>query len=61
MKILVLNSGSNGQKAWLYEIGEVLPDHPPACLWEGRIEWDGDSASTVVKNADCVAQEGRFR
>src|SRR5215471_13652734 len=40
MKILVLNSGSSTQKACLYEIGETLPDDPPACLWERKIEWD---------------------
>jgi acetate kinase len=40
MKILVLNSGSSTQKACLFEIGETLPDDPPACLWERKIEWD---------------------
>ena len=43
MKILVLNSGSSSQKSCLYEIGDVLPEDPPACLWQGRIEWDGES------------------
>src|SRR5215470_1529645 len=54
MKILVLNSGSSSQKACLYEIGDTLPDHPPVPLWEGRIEWSGDSAAVVVKNAQGV-------
>ena len=54
MKILVLNSGSSSQKACLYEIGESLPNHPSVCLWEGRIQWDGDSAETVVKNSNGV-------
>jgi acetate kinase len=40
MKILVLNSGSSTQKACLFEIGETLPDDPPGCLWERKIEWD---------------------
>jgi acetate kinase len=40
MKILVLNSGSSTQKACFYEIGDTLPDDPPACLWERKIEWD---------------------
>ena len=57
MKILVLNSGSSSQKACLYEIGETLPDHPPACLWEGRIEWGGDSAAITVKNSEGVVQK----
>ena len=51
MKILVLNSGSSSQKACLYEIAGTLPDHPPASLWEGRIEWSGDTAAIAVKNS----------
>jgi acetate kinase len=50
MKVLVLNSGSSSLKACLYEIGENLPMHPPPCLWEGRIEWGGDTATVSVKN-----------
>ena len=60
MKILVLNSGSSSQKACLYEIGETLPDHPPACLWEGRIEWGGDSAAISVKNSEGVVQKEKL-
>jgi acetate kinase len=54
MKILVLNSGSSSQKACLYEIGATLPTHPPAPLWEGRIEWSADTAAIVVKNSEGV-------
>src|SRR5216684_1357215 len=54
MKILVLNSGSSSQKACLYEIGATLPTHPPAPLWEGRIEWSADTAAIVVKNSQGV-------
>lgn len=54
MKILVLNSGSSSQKACLYEIGGTLPDHPPVPLWEGKIEWRGDTAAIVVKNSQGV-------
>ena len=50
MKILVLNSGSSSQKACLYEIGEVLPMDPAACLWEGKIEFGEGTASISVKN-----------
>jgi acetate kinase len=58
MKVLVLNSGSSSQKACLYEIGEALPDDPPVSKWEGRIEWAGSKASTVVKNSvGVVVQE----
>ena len=54
MKILVLNSGSSSQKTCLYEIGTALPVHPPAPLWEGRIEWGGDTAAIVVKNSQGI-------
>jgi len=59
MKILVLNSGSSSQKACLYGIGETMPDHPPACLWEGKIEWHGDIAEAAVKNSRGVARGAR--
>ena len=59
MKILVLNSGSSSQKTCLYEIGETLPDNPPACLWEGKIEWHGQVAEAVVKNSHGVARQVR--
>src|SRR6266571_5222809 len=59
MKILVLNSGSSSQKTCLYEIGETLPEDPPACLWEGKIELDGNVAATVVKNAHGAVQRDR--
>ncbi len=57
MKILVLNSGSSSQKACLYEIGKTLPDHPPTCRWEGRIEWGGDSAAITVKSSEGIVQK----
>jgi acetate kinase len=51
MKVLVLNSGSSSQKSCLYEIGETLPNDPPAPLWEGKIEWDGDHAQCSIRNS----------
>ncbi len=51
MKILVLNSGSSSQKACIYEIGETLPDHPPLCMWEGKIEFGGGTATIAAKNS----------
>ncbi len=57
MKILVLNSGSSSQKACLYEIGEALPTHAPACLWEGRIEWGSDNAAIKVRNSKGIVQK----
>ena len=56
MKILVLNSGSSSQKACLYEIGAALPDRPPACLWEGRVEFGSDTADIVVKTSQGAIQ-----
>ncbi|HTF23549.1 MAG TPA: acetate kinase [Candidatus Limnocylindria bacterium] len=50
MKILVLNSGSSSQKSCLYDIGKTLPEHPPAPVWEGKIEWDGSQADVQVRN-----------
>lgn len=61
MKILVLNSGSSSQKASLYEIGEALPQNPPVPLWEGRIEWNGNSASTTVRTAKVAAKKERLK
>jgi len=51
MKVLVLNSGSSSQKSCAYEIGEALPDSPPAPLWEGKIEWNGGRAKLQVRNS----------
>jgi acetate kinase len=61
MKILVLNSGSSSQKTCLYEIGETFPLDPPACLWEGRIEWDGAGAVALIKNSRGVSRQDRVK
>jgi acetate kinase len=61
MKILVLNSGSSSQKSCLYEIGDVVPPDPPACLWEGKIEWEGDVAQVSLKNASGAERNNRTR
>src|SRR5271155_5086495 len=55
MKVLVLNSGSSSQKSCLYEIGDALPDDPPACVWEGKIEWADDKAQYSIKNSRGVS------
>jgi acetate kinase len=51
MKVLVLNSGSSSQKSCLYEIGDALPDDPPSCVWEGKIEWYDHQAQFSIKNS----------
>ena len=61
MKILILNSGSSSQKACLYEIGETLPEHPPTCLWEGKVEFGNHTATVAVKNSLGVVQEDKVR
>src|SRR6516225_5475434 len=61
MKILALNSGSSSQKTCLYEIGETLPADPPACLWEGRIEWDGEDAVALIKDSRGVRRQNRVK
>jgi acetate kinase len=51
MKILVLNSGSSSQKSCLYEMGDALPDNPPARLWEATIQWKNQSGELEIRNA----------
>ncbi|MGA8541616.1 MAG: acetate kinase [Terriglobales bacterium] len=57
MKVLVLNSGSSSQKSCLYEIGDALPDDPPDCVWEGKVEWVDGRARYSVKNSHGVSVE----
>jgi acetate kinase len=51
MKVLVLNSGSSSQKSSLFEVNSLAPDCPPAPLWEGKIEWQGDRAAIEVRTS----------
>ena len=59
MKVLVLNSGSSSQKSCLYEIGDSLPDDPPGCAWEGKIEWTDHQAEFSIKNSRSVSRKGQ--
>ncbi len=59
MNVLVLNSGSSSQKSCLYEIGDTVPADPPECVWEGKIEWAGDSAECSIKNSRGVSRKDR--
>src|ERR1700690_749944 len=61
MKILVLNSGSSSQKSCLYEIGEVLPEDPPACLWQAAIEWEGESGKASIRNGRGVSRKEQIK
>jgi acetate kinase len=57
VKILVLNSGSSSQKSSLFDFGASLPDSPPAPLWEGKLEWQGERANLEVKNSAGIIQK----
>jgi acetate kinase len=59
MNVLVLNSGSSSQKSCLYEIGNTAPDDPPDCVWEGKIEWVGDTAECSIENFRGVSRNHR--
>lgn len=57
MKILVLNSGSSSQKSRLYELSGPLPATPPAPLWEGKVEWQGERAMLSIRGTDGKARK----
>jgi len=61
MKILVLNSGSSSQKSALYEISGALSGHPPAAVWEGKIEWNANQADIQAQNAQGTQLKGRVK
>jgi acetate kinase len=57
VKVLVLNSGSSSQKSSLFDFGASLPDSPPAPLWEGKLEWQGERAILEVKKSGGIIQK----
>ena len=59
MKILVFNAGSSSQKARLYAIETVLPDHPLQPLWEGNADWTKEkgAAHLVIRTQDSTQEE----
>ena len=61
MKVLVLNSGSSSQKSCLYEIGDILPADPPAWLWQGTIEWEGETGKAEIKNGRGFIRKEQFK
>src|SRR6202142_777208 len=61
MKVLVLNSGSSSQKSCLYDIGDVLPENPPAWLWQGTIEWQGDAGQVEIKNGRGFSRKEKLK
>ena len=61
MKVLVLNSGSSSQKSCLYEIGDVLPEVPPAWLWQATIEWQGESGQAEIRNGRGSSRKERLK
>ncbi|MBZ5513334.1 MAG: acetate kinase [Acidobacteriia bacterium] len=63
MKILVLNSGSSSQKSCLYEVGDTLPEHPPAPIWQAEMEWTKPDAPSElrVRNALGIVVEDHHK
>jgi acetate kinase len=61
VKILVLNSGSSSQKSCLYEVGDVLPEDPPASPWQATIEWEGDSGEAEIRNGRGVGRKEQIK
>ena len=57
MNVLVLNSGSSSQKSCLYQIGDTLPQDPPGCIWEGKIEWADGKAEYSIRNSRGVSRK----
>jgi acetate kinase len=61
MKVLVLNSGSSSQKSCLYDIADVLPENPPAWIWQGTIEWQGDAGQAEIRNGRGVSRKEKLK
>jgi acetate kinase len=51
LKILVLNGGSSGLKAMLWDTGDgpALPERPIAPLWEAKVDWGRHAGSAEVR------------
>jgi acetate kinase len=41
----------------LFDFGASLQDSPPAPLWEGKLEWQGERANLEVKNSTGIIQK----
>jgi acetate kinase len=59
MTILVLNSGSSSQKICLFDLGDTLPDDPPVCLWDARVEWEDGGATFAANTLNGTTRRGR--
>ncbi|WP_422877906.1 acetate/propionate family kinase [Ktedonosporobacter rubrisoli] len=56
MKILVFNAGSSSQKTRLYEIGNSLPEEPPAPLWSAHADWTKEKSAAELKVTTAAGQ-----
>jgi acetate kinase len=50
MKVLVLNSGSSTQKSALFDLASESSSDPVSPLWEGKLEWDGNTEILTIRN-----------
>src|ERR1700722_1573413 len=41
----------------MFDFAASLPDSPPAPLWEGKLEWQGERANLEVKNSAGIIQK----
>jgi acetate kinase len=61
MKILVLNSGSSGQKACLYDLGGAFPESPADPAWAGKLEWADNGARLEVRSSTGAHLKKEFK
>jgi acetate kinase len=61
MLILVFNSGSSSQKISLYESDGAIAPKTPRALWDGEIEWSGESATISARKSGGDIKKSRIK
>src|SRR5260370_4518541 len=59
MSVFGTNPAPTSKKCWTWKMGNVVPADPPDCVWEGKIEWAGDSAECSIKNSRGASRKDR--